>query len=157
MLDFPLYCQLTRLYTDYAAALDAGEWQKWPDFFVEDCVYKVLPRENYERGFPLATMAFESRGMLKDRIYGATETIFHDPYYQRHVVGSPRVLLVQEGRIESEANYAVFRTKPSQLTTVFNVGRYLDVIRQTPDGLKFESRLCIFDSELIPNSLIYPI
>lgn len=157
MLDFPLYYQLTRLYTDYGAALDAGEWEKWPDFFVEDCVYKVLPRENYERGFPLATMAFESRGMLRDRIYGATETIFHDPYYQRHVVGAPRVLLVQDGRIESEANYAIFRTKPSQLTTVFNVGRYLDVIRQTPDGLKLESRLCIFDSELIPNSLIYPI
>ena len=51
----------------------------------------------------------------------------------------------------------VFRTKPNQLTTVFNVGRYLDVVRQTPDGLKFESRLCIFDSDLIPNSLIYPI
>ncbi|CAB3695952.1 MULTISPECIES: aromatic-ring-hydroxylating dioxygenase subunit beta [Achromobacter] len=157
MLDFPRYYQLTRLYTDYAAALDAGEWEKWPDFFTEDCIYKVLPRENYERGFPLATMAFESRGMLKDRIYGATETIFHDPYYQRHVVGAPRVLLAQDDRIESEANYAIFRTKPSQLTTVFNVGRYLDVIRQTPDGLKFESRLCIFDSELIPNSLIYPI
>lgn len=157
MLDFSLYYQLTRLYTDYAAALDAGEWEKWPDFFVENCTYKVLPRENYERGYPLATMAFESRGMLRDRIYGATETIFHDPYYQRHVVGAPRVLLVQDGRIESEANYAIFRTKASQLTTVFNVGRYLDVIRQTPDGLKFESRLCIFDSELIPNSLIYPI
>ncbi|MNR38545.1 Salicylate 5-hydroxylase, small oxygenase component [compost metagenome] len=73
------------------------------------------------------------------------------------MVGAPRVLSVRDGRIESEASYAVFRTKPSQLTTVFNVGRYLDVVRQTPDGLKFESRLCIFDSELIPNSLIYPI
>ncbi|MNY61399.1 Salicylate 5-hydroxylase, small oxygenase component [compost metagenome] len=62
-----------------------------------------------------------------------------------------------DGRIESEANYAVFRTKPNQLTTVYNVGRYRDVVRQTPEGLKFESRLCIFDSELIPNSLIYPI
>ncbi|MFD4839604.1 aromatic-ring-hydroxylating dioxygenase subunit beta [Achromobacter sp. NPDC058515] len=157
MLDFPLYYLLTRLYSDYAAALDAGEWEKWPEFFLEDCVYKVVPRENHERGYPLATMAFESRGMLKDRIYGATDTIFHDPYYQRHVVGAPRVLSAQGGRIESEANYAVFRTKPSQPTTVFNVGRYQDVIRETPDGLKFESRLCIFDSELIPNSLIYPI
>jgi len=43
MLDFPLYYQLTRLYADYAAALDAEEWEKWPDFFLEDCVYKVLP------------------------------------------------------------------------------------------------------------------
>ncbi|MGE8659523.1 MAG: aromatic-ring-hydroxylating dioxygenase subunit beta [Achromobacter sp.] len=157
MLDFPLYYQLTRLYTDYAAVLDAGQWEQWPEFFLEECVYKVLPRENHERGYPLATMSFESRGMLKDRIYGATDTIFHDPYYQRHVVGAPRVLSVRDDRIEAEANYAVFRTKPNQLTTVYNVGRYLDVIRRTPDGLKFESRLCIFDSELIPNSLIYPI
>jgi salicylate 5-hydroxylase small subunit len=37
------------------------------------------------------------------------------------------------------------------------VGRYQDVVRRGPDGLKFESRLCIFDSELVPNSLIYPI
>jgi hypothetical protein len=27
----------------------------------------------------------------------------------------------------------------------------------TPDGLKFKSRLYIFDSELIRNSIIYPI
>ena len=65
---------------------------------------------------------------------------------------APRVLSVDAGRIVSEASYAVFRTKPNQLTTVYNVGRYEDVIRRTPDGLKFESRLCIFDSELIPNS-----
>ena len=123
MLDFPLYYQLTRLYADYAAALDAEHWEQWPEFFLEDCVYKVLPRENHERGYPLATMSFESRGMLKDRIYGATDTIFHDPYYQRHVVGAPRVLSVKGDRIESEANYAVFRTKPNQLTTVYNVGR----------------------------------
>ena len=72
--------------------------------------HKVVPRENHERGFPLATMSFESRGMLKDRVYGATDTIFHDPYYQRHVVGAPRVLSVDAGRIVSEASYAVFRT-----------------------------------------------
>lgn len=44
-----------------------------------------------------------------------------------------------------------------QLSTVFNVGRYLDVIVPTPDGLKFAERQCIYDSEMIPNSLIYPI
>ena len=60
-------------------------------------------------------------------------------------------------RIRAQASYAVFRTKPSELTTVFNVGRYVDTIRRTPEGLRFESRLCVYDSELIPNSLIYPI
>jgi salicylate 5-hydroxylase small subunit len=33
---------------------------------------------------PLATLSFESKGMLKDRVYGIKDTLFHDPYYQRH-------------------------------------------------------------------------
>ncbi|WP_454875444.1 aromatic-ring-hydroxylating dioxygenase subunit beta [Paraburkholderia xenovorans] len=157
MLDFNTYQQLLALYSDYVAAVDNNEWEKWAEFFTEECVYKVQPRENYDSGYPLATLSFESRGMLKDRIYGMTETIFHDPYYQRHVVGTPRVLLVDAERIRSEANYAVFRTKPDEISTVYNVGRYIDTIRRTEDGLKFESRVCVFDSEMIANSLIYPI
>jgi len=157
MLDFSTYTELLALYADYAAALDQADWEKWPEFFTENCTYKLQPRENHDRGLPLATLAFESKGMLKDRVYGATETIFHDPYYQRHVVGVPRILTVEGDRIEAEANYAVFRTKPDGMTTPFNVGRYIDVIRKTEDGLKFESRLCVFDSEMIANSIIYPI
>jgi Small subunit of phenylpropionate dioxygenase len=90
-------------------------------------------------------------------VYGIRETLFHDPYYQRHVVGAPLVRASAPGRIESEANYAVFRTKLNELSTVFNVGRYLDVVVATPAGLKFESRTAVYDSEMIPNSIIYPI
>lgn len=157
MVDFQTYFELTSLYADYAAVLDAGEWDKWPEFFTDECTYRLQPRENHDRGFPLATMSFESKGMLKDRVYGISETIFHDPYYQRHVVGAPRILRIDGDCIESEANYAVFRTKANELSTVFNVGRYLDRVRRTGEGLKFEARLCVFDSEMIPNSIIYPI
>ena len=157
MLDFASYLDLTRLYADYAAAVDSGDWDLWPEFFTETCSYRLVPRENHERGFPLATLSFESKGMLKDRVYGIRDTLFHDPYYQRHVVGAPRVLSVDADRIESEANYAVFRTKLSELSTVFNVGRYVDQVVRTGAGLKFASRTCIYDSEMIPNSIIYPI
>ena len=157
MIDFATYAALSDLYAEYAAAVDGGHWEKWPEFFVDDCTYRLQPRENHERGLPLATLSFESKGMLEDRVFAISETLFHDPYYQRHVVGAPRVLFADAERIHAEANYAVFRTKPSELTTVFNVGRYLDVIRRTPAGLRFESRLCIYDSEMIPNSIIYPI
>ncbi|PWK37319.1 MULTISPECIES: aromatic-ring-hydroxylating dioxygenase subunit beta [Cupriavidus] len=157
MLDFPTYSQLTGLYADYAAALDNGEWDRWPEFFMEECVYKLQPRENFDRGFPLATMSLESKGMLKDRVFGVRETLFHDPYYQRHVVGAPRVLGDDGSLIRAEANYAVFRTKQSKLSEVFNTGRYVDVVQRTPQGLRFASRICVFDSEMIPNSIIYPI
>ena len=156
-VDLATWFAIQQLYTDYAAVVDSGQWSLWPEFFTEQCVYKVQPRENHERGFPLATLYLTSKGMLKDRVYGIQETLYHDPYYQRHVVGAPIVRQVQDGRIHCEANYAVFRTKYDEASTVFNVGRYLDVIVSTPDGLKFAERQCIYDSEMIPNSLIYPI
>jgi len=156
-LNFQDYLSLTQLYSDYASAVDSGNWDLWPEFFTDDCVYRLQPRENHERGFPLATLSFDSKGMLRDRIYGIRETLFHDPYYQRHVVGAPVIRRVSEGRIESEANYAVFRTKLSEISTVFNVGRYIDVVVRTPQGFRFASRECIYDSEMIPNSIIYPI
>jgi salicylate 5-hydroxylase small subunit len=157
-MDFKDYFELTQLYSDYAAAVDSGHWDLWPEFFTDECSYRLQPRENHERGFPLATLSFESKGMPKDRVYGIRETLFHDPYYQRHVVGAPVVRQVgPDGRIHSEANYAVFRTRLSKETTVFNVGRTIDEIVRTPQGLKFASRLVVYDSEMIPNSLIYPI
>jgi salicylate 5-hydroxylase small subunit len=157
-VDFNDYMALTQLYADYAAAVDAGDWDKWVEFFTDPCLYKLQPRENHERGFPLATLSFDSKGMLKDRVYGIRETLFHDPYYQRHVVGVPVIRQIDaDGRIHSEANYAVFRTRLSKESTVFNVGRTIDEVVCTPDGLKFASRLVVYDSEMIPNSLIYPI
>ncbi len=156
-ISFTDYLQVAQLYSDYAQAVDSGHWDLWPEFFTEECVYKLIPRENHERGFALATLFFESKGMLKDRAYGIRETLFHDPYYQRHVVGAPLIHKASAAGFESEANYAVFRTKLSKESTVFNVGRYLDVIVRTPEGLKFSSRLCVYDSEMIPNSIIYPI
>lgn len=152
------YFELTQLYAQYAFAVDSGQWDLWPEFFTDECSYRLQPRENHERGFPLATLSFESKGMLKDRVYGIKETLFHDPYYQRHVVGAPIVRQVDaDGRIHSEANYAVFRTRLSKESTVFNVGRTIDEIVRTPQGLKFALRLVVYDSEMIPNSIIYPI
>ncbi len=156
-LSFEEYLAIQQLYADYARAVDSADWDRWVDLFVDDCIYRIQPRENHERGFPLATLSFDSKGMLRDRAYGISETLFHDPYYQRHVVGAPLIRKVSEGVYACEANYAVFRTKLSQLTTVFNVGRTLDEVMATPEGLRFKSRLVIYDSEMIPNSLIYPI
>ena len=157
-LDFETFQALQQLYSDYASAVDSGDWDLWPTFFTTDGVYKLQPRENHERGFPLATLAFDSQAMLRDRVYGIQETLFHDPYYQRHVVGAPVVRQIDDqGRLHCEANYAVFRTKLDGPSTVFNVGRYLDIVAKTPEGLKFAQRLCIYDSEMIPNSIIYPV
>ena len=149
--------EIEDLYARYSACVDGGQLEAWPDFFVDDCIYRVIPRENFERGLPLATLAFESKGMLRDRVYAATQTLFHQPYYQRHIVSGLRILGEDAGIVRTEANYLVIRTKTGELSEVFNTGRYLDKLVREDGELKFAERLCIFDSELIANSLIYPI
>ena len=43
------------------------------------------------------------------------------------------------------------------LTRVFNVGRYLDRLVRDQGQLKFAEKHCVYDSVLVPNSLIYPL
>lgn len=153
---------LDALYADYAAALDEARYEDWLTLFDEQCRYLVQPRENFDRGLPLATMALESKAMLADRVYGITHTLFHAPYYQRHVIGPLRVLSFAPGddgdpRVQVEAAYAVYRTKVHQPSEVFNVGRYIDRAVCRGGIWRFEDKRAIFDSELIANSLIYPI
>ncbi len=156
-MNMELYLQLTQFYQDYAAHVDRADWDAWIEMFTDDCTYSVQARENHERGLPMAALSLDGKGMLKDRIYGITETIFHDPYMQKHIVSAPRIISHSAELIEAQANYAVFRTKYDGIAQVFNVGRYIDRIRPTDEGLRFESRLCIFDNDMILNSLIYPI
>jgi len=159
MVDFKTYFELLSLYSDYAMVCDSPDWEKWPDFFVDSGTYRLQPRENFEQGLPLCLLALESRAMIKDRVYGVKETLYHDPYYQRHIVGTPRLLsITADGqRIHAEANYTVIRTKFDGDSTILSVGYYHDDIVRTPEGLKFQSRLCVYDSEMIANSIIYPI
>ena len=156
-----LQLEIDQLNAAYAAALDEKRFAEWPEFFVEEGRYKVQARENFDRGLPLALMALESQGMMKDRVYGITQTIYHAPYYTRHVLGPAQVLgeepSPQGTLVRAQCHYAVFRTRPGDASEVYNVGRYVDEIVRTPTGLKFASRLCVYDSEMVLNSLIYPI
>lgn len=152
-----LTLELQALYADYCACIDAGRFEEWPEFFTVNCLYQVIPRENFDRGLPLATLSFESRGMLKDRVFGITQTLFHAPYYQRHLVGPVRISSTEGSVICCEANYLVVRTKQNEHSEVFNAGRYVDIVVRDQDRLRFRERRCVFDSELIPNSIIYPL
>jgi salicylate 5-hydroxylase small subunit len=149
--------EIDQLNAAYAAALDERRFDDWPRFFLEDGRYTVQARENFDRKLPLALIALESQGMMKDRVYGITQTIYHGPYYTRHVLSPAQLLDEEGGRIRAQAHYAVFRTRPGDASEVYNVGRYIDEIVRTPDGLKFASRTCVYDSEMVLNSLIYPI
>ena len=152
-----LLAEVNQLNAAYAAALDEKRFDDWPLFFVEDGHYKVQARENFDRGLPLALIALESQGMMKDRVFGVTQTIYHGPYYMRHVIGPARIVWHEGDAVKAEVSYAVFRTKPGSVSEVYNVGRYIDELVRIDGTLKFKSRLAVYDSEMVLNSLIYPV
>ncbi len=144
------------LYDAYYAALDDVRLHDWPDFFTEDCLYRVIPRENHEAGYTLCTMQAESRGMLKDRVTGLTRTQMYAPRYYRRFPTAPRICGGAEGAVSVRHNLLLVQTlidKPSDivLSAVCHDRIVLDEGR-----LRFAERIVVFDSEMVPNSLVYP-
>jgi 3-phenylpropionate/cinnamic acid dioxygenase small subunit len=156
-LPVELRLEIEDLYAEYCAALDDGRYEDWPELFTEACLYRVVPRDNYDRGLPIALMHCESRGMLRDRVVAVRETAYYAPRLLRHIVSFIRAKPVECGEIRSEANYLVLQTLADQPTELFNSGRYLDRLVREDGRLRFKERLCIFDSIVVPNSLIVPI
>src|SRR5262249_35377541 len=149
--------EVEELYYDYVECLDDEELERWPEFFVEECLYKIIPRENFERNLPLALMLCESKGMLKDRITAVRETSVYAQRTLRHLLSNIRIKGSDNGQLRVQANYAVLETLPDEETHVFNAGKYIDLLVREDGRLKFKEKLCVFDSVLVPGSLIYPI
>jgi salicylate 5-hydroxylase small subunit len=156
-MDFNLFSEVQALHLRYAQILDSNDFATWPDLFTTECVYKIQSRENFDAGLPLCILSFESQAMLRDRVYGAQNTIYHDPYYQRHIVSAPLVTSSEAEVIEAETAYLVIRTHRDQLPEILSAGRYIDRMVRVDGVLKFASRVCVFDNDLIANSLIKPI
>jgi len=152
-----LRLELEELYAEYLGCLNEERFEEWPDFFVDACLYKIVPRENFERGLPLATWLCESKGYLKDRVVAIRKTAVYAPRFIRRAVASIRIRGIEGDRIEVRADYVAFETLLDDLTRVFNVGVYHDRIARDGGRLKFKEKICVFDSMLVPNSLIYPL
>ena len=78
---------------------------------------------------------------------------------------TPAKLRAQRGRntgltgdvIEVRANYCIVRTLQDRLSGLFQVGSYRDRLVRQGGRLLFLEKTCIYDSLMIPNSLVYPV
>lgn len=152
-----LRLEIEELYADYTNCLDEGEFERWPDFFTDACVYKIIPRENYESGLPLATWLCESKGMLKDRVVAIRQTSMYAPRLVRRMVSNIRVEGWDNDVLCVRASYLALETLLDEATRVFNAGKYVDRLTVEEGRLKFKEKLCVFDSALVPTSLIFPL
>jgi len=149
--------ELEELYTDYVHCLDADEIERWPDFFTEDCFYRVTSAENYEAGLPLGLIHATSRNMLKDRVSALREANIYEPQRYRHLVSSIKMVEEHEPTLELSANFLVVRTMQEGDMTLFAAGRYLDQVRYEDGTWKFARKTVVLDSRQIDTLLAIPI
>jgi len=110
----------------YVQCIDDDRLEEWPDFFTEDCLYQIMPRENTDQGLPIAVMYCDSRGMLQDRVVAHRKANLFAPHLYRHLVSALRVTDQDKGMVTARSNYAVFRTALDPInygtTEVYSVG-----------------------------------
>lgn len=143
-------------FDEYYATLDDVRLHDWPDFFTASCIYRVIPRENYERGYPLCTMQAESRGMLQDRVTGLTRTQMYAPRYYRRFPTAPRIVAETDSGVRVRHNLLIIQTLLDKQSDVVLAGVCHDHIVVDEGRLRLAERIVVFDSEMIPNSLVYP-
>jgi salicylate 5-hydroxylase small subunit len=143
-------------YDDYYNTLDDVRLDDWPAFFTEDCIYRVIPRENYEAGYTLSTIYAESRGMLIDRVMGVTRTQMYAPRYYRRFTGPLRVVSRDGNSVRTRHNLLMVQTLIDKQSEIVLSAVCHDVLVPGAERPMLRERIVVFDSEMIPNSLIYP-
>ena len=152
--------ELEQLFTDYVHCLDADELERWPDFFTEDCFYRITSAENYDAGLPLGLIYATSRDMLKDRVSALREANVYEPQRYRHLVSSIRIIgdgMQGPEQVDLEANFLVIRTMQDGEMAIFGAGRYVDRVRRDAGTWKFASKTVVLDSRQVDTLLAIPI
>src|SRR5947207_15645099 len=99
--------ELETLYADYAACLDSDALERWPEFFTENCHYRVTSAENYEAGLPLGLIYATSQNMLRDRVSALRDANIYEPQRYRHLICGIRIEREAGGALDGTANFVV--------------------------------------------------
>jgi anthranilate 1,2-dioxygenase small subunit len=155
--DVQLHHAVQQLEYRYARVLDSVELEAWIDLFAEECRYKILPRENYQRGLPLGLINCDSKGMLRDRVRSLREANIYNIHQPRRLVGNVEILGSRDGCYEVVANYTAYQTDAEGVTRLFSVGQYRDAVVVEAGELKFREKLVLLDTFSVPNLLAIPL
>ena len=148
--------ELDALYADYAHCLDNDELEAWPEFFVEDCRYRITSAENFDAGLPIGIVYATSKAMLVDRVMALRKANIYEPQRYRHLVGAIKIGAEDAGALSVVANMMVVRTMQDGAMSLFAAGRYIDRVVHRDGAWKFADRDVVLDSRQIDTLLAIP-
>lgn len=149
---------VVNLMVDYAIAIDNDCLESWPDFFVEDCLYRIIGRSDYDSGRRGGFVYCDNQRMLIDRVHSLRAANVYQPHLYRHLVSASKITATARGTIHAETNFAVIRTSvPEGEMSIFSAGRYIDEVVMDGQLAKLRSRTVVTDSDAIDILLVIPI
>ncbi len=149
--------EVRELYEEVAWFLDDDQVERFPDFFIDDCTYQVVSRENFAEGLPQATIYCDGIAMVRDRVIALRQTQVYVPRSWRHFISGVRVMAVAGEQLHVSANFLVTEAMSDQDPTLFLVGQYLGILVRQEERLKFKQHLAVFDNHHVRRSLIVPV
>jgi anthranilate 1,2-dioxygenase small subunit len=155
--DAMLRAEIDALYADYAHCLDNDELGAWPEFFTEDCRYRITSAENFAAGLPIGVVYATSKAMLVDRVMALRKANIYEPQCYRHMIGAIQIGAEADGAVPVVANMIVVRTMQDGAMMLFAAGRYLDRLVRQGGGWKFLHKEVVLDSRQIDTLLAIPL
>jgi 3-phenylpropionate/cinnamic acid dioxygenase small subunit len=149
--------ELDALYADYAHCLDNDALEEWPDFFTDDCGYRITSAENFEAGLPIGIVYATSKGMLVDRIMALRKANIYEPQRYRHLIGAIKIGAEEQGALSVVANLIVVRIMQDGAMILFAAGRYVDRLVRQNERWKFARKDVVLDSRQIDTLLAIPL
>jgi 3-phenylpropionate/cinnamic acid dioxygenase small subunit len=149
--------RVAELNAAYAATIDADRLEAWPDFFVDDCLYKITSAENHRRGYSAGIIYADSRAMLRDRVTALRTANIYERQSYRHIVGLPVLGATGADSIASETPFLVLRIMRDGRTDLFASGIYVDRICEEGGNLRFAQRIVVCDSGHFDTLLAIPL
>ena len=141
-----------------AHALDSGNLEDWPGFFLDTCLYKVTTADNHGKGYPAGLIYADSKAMLEDRVLALREANIYERQRYRHILGMPLIQAGSDGSVAAETSFLVVRTMRDGQMTVFAAGVYLDRVKRDADGAwRYAERIAVCDSQRIDTLLAIPV
>jgi anthranilate 1,2-dioxygenase small subunit len=148
---------IARLQMQYVNAIDNGEFERWPRFFTEKCVYQIIPRVEYDQGRLIGVWFCDNRGMLEDRVSALREVNVYEPHVYRHVIGPTEILDFADGAYRAQTSYIVVRTMYDGAMCVFSAGRYVDEVVVEGDEALLRKRNVVTDSACYDTLVVIPL
>jgi 3-phenylpropionate/cinnamic acid dioxygenase small subunit len=141
----------------YALAIDSDSLEQWPNFFVENCHYRVTHIENEKEGLAAGLIYADSRAMLIDRISALREANIYERQSYRHILGIPFLGVIKEGEILSQTPFMVARIMATGQTDLFATGLYKDKFVELDGKLLLKERVVVCDSTVTDTLLALPL